>query len=290
MGSIEERFQSGKCLSELSTFGIGGPIRFYFEAKEILDIEQALCWAIHQKIPYFILGKGSNCLFDDHGFNGLVIRNKIDFCEFSYLSCWVGAGYSFSRLGTQTAQRGWSGLEFAAGIPGTVGGAIYMNAGANGYETCQSLSEVLYIDENGEKKTYLNDELVFSYRYSPFHKLRGCILAARFSFTENSNARAAQLAIIDTRTKTQPLQEKSAGCVFRNPSKTKTAGALIDQCGLKGYSVGGAKVSEIHANFIVNKSQATATDILSLIEIVQRRVYDQTGVHLESEIRKVPTE
>ena len=284
---IEERFQSGVSLSNLSTFGIGGRARLYFKAREISDIQEALQWAIQHKTPYFILGKGSNCLFDDRGFNGLVIHNRIDFCEFSNFSVFAGAGYSFSLLGVQTARKGWGGLEFASGIPGTVGGAIYMNAGANGRETCQALHEVIFIDENGEQRNLSKEDLPFGYRYSPFQNMRGCIAAVRFSLKEDSSARKSQLSIIDYRLKTQPLKDKSAGCVFRNPAN-ESAGLLIDRCGLKNSSVGGAKISEVHANFIVNASGATSADVLALIEIVQLRVYDQTGIRLEMEVRTVP--
>lgn len=284
---IEDRLRSGRSLKELSTFGIGGSIRFYLEAADIPDVEQAVEWALRQNIPWFILGKGSNCLFDDRGFDGLVIHNKIDFCSYDGCRVFAGAGYSFSLLGVQTANKGLSGLEFASGIPGSVGGAIYMNAGANGQETAQALEEVLFFDPSAGEKIVSREQLAFGHRVSSFQSMSGAILAARFALTENQDARKNQLAYINDRLRRQPYKEKSAGCVFRNPSQTLSAGYLIDQCGLKGTKCGGAEVSRVHANFIVNVSQASSSDVLTLIVHVQNQVYEKTKIRLEPEVRLV---
>lgn len=284
---IEELLQSGRSLKELSTFGIGGPIRFYLEASQIAHIEQAIEWALVQKIPYFILGKGSNSLFDDQGFDGLVIHNTIDFCNVDGCRVYAGAGYSFSLLGTQTAKQGLSGLEFAAGIPGSVGGAVYMNAGANGQETAQALEKVLYFDPSAGEKSIFREQLTFGHRISSFQSMGGVILAAHFILTEKDDARKTQLAYLNDRMTSQPYKERSAGCAFRNPSKDLSAGALIDQCGLKGLKCGGAEVSRIHANFIVNVSDASSRDVMTLIGQVQRQVYEKTRIWLEPEVRLV---
>jgi UDP-N-acetylmuramate dehydrogenase len=284
---IEERFQTGRFLNELSTFGIGGPIRLYFKAIQIQDAEQAIQWSQLQNVPYLILGKGSNCLFDDRGFSGLVIHNQIDFCSIDACKVFVGAGHSFSRLGIQTARQDLSGLEFAAGIPGSVGGAIYMNAGANGQEICQTLEEVIYFDPARGQKSFFPNQLSFGHRQSIFQSLPGVILAARFALEKNPFARKNQLAYINYRMATQPLKEKSAGCAFRNPAKDQSAGALIDRCGLKGFAIGGAKVSEMHANFIVNAASATQADVLALMQRVRQKVYEKTGIWLEPEIKVV---
>ncbi len=272
------RLQQNRFLSEFSTFGIGGPIRYFAEVASCEEMEEAFTLGF----PVFIVGKGSNCLFDDQGFDGLVILNKIDFCHWNQNRVTVGSGYSFSLLGVQTARKGFSGLEFASGIPATVGGAVFMNAGANGKETCNALESVLYFD--GKRREYKREELAFDYRQSPFQKMNGAILAATFALEENAAARQSQLQIIDYRMKTQPLKDKSAGCIFRNPPG-HSAGALIDRCGLKGFTVGGAQISPIHANFIVNRGSATAKDVCTLIHLVQEKVFAQTGVHLEPEIR-----
>lgn len=277
------QLQQNRFLSEFSTFGIGGPIRHFVEVFSIEEMEEAFSF----DLPKLVIGKGSNCLFDDRGFEGLVILNKIDFCNWNEREVAVGSGYNFSLLGVQSARKGFSGLEFASGIPATVGGAVFMNAGANGKETCEALKSVLYFD--GSRREYLREELQFSYRKSPFQNMKGVILAATFSLQENREARKTQLDIVNYRMKTQPLKEKSAGCIFRNPAGG-SAGALIDRCGLKGIQVGDAKVSEVHANFIINAGAATSQDVLKLIQLVQEKVFEQTGVHLEPEIRIVHAE
>jgi len=281
------QFEADKPLSQLSTFGVGGLARFFIEIQKSEELPKLLKYCHVQNLPFFVVGKGSNCLFDDRGFDGLVILNKINFCQFEWPIIHVGAGYSFSLLGTQSARKGWSGLEFASGIPGTVGGAIYMNAGASGAETCESLIEVTFVNEQGEVETLKRDQIAFAYRFSAFQKRKGVIASAKFFLHPSEGARKKQLGIIDYRTRTQPYSDKSAGCVFRNPD-SHSAGALIHQCGLKGKRIGGAEVSTMHANFIVNKGGATSKDVLELVEEVKKTVKEKTGIDLEMEIRHVP--
>jgi UDP-N-acetylmuramate dehydrogenase len=287
-----EQFHNQKNLSELSTFGIGGPARWFFEAHRSEELQAAVALARHHAIPYFILGKGSNTLFDDRGFNGLVLLNKIVHCEESEGRVRVGAGYPFSLLGVQTARSGWSGLEFASGIPGTVGGAIFMNAGANGRETSQLLDYVTVMDKEGSLHLYSRRDLQFSYRFSSLQEIEGCVIIeaifALHPFQPDllyKHPREKQLALLAYRKKTQPWGEHSAGCAFRNPSGEASAGALIDRCGCKGLRIGGAEVSRQHANFFVNRGNATAQDVLTLINVVREIVFVQTGVLLEMEIR-----
>lgn len=283
-------FQQNKLLSELCTFGIGGPARYFSEVRSIEEMQATLKACYQHKIPVLVLGKGSNCLFDDRGFNGAVILNKIDFLERPEPNIYhVGAGYSFSLLGNQTARQGWTGLEFASGIPGSVGGAVFMNAGANGRETCDYLTSVDYISVDGIAQTLNKGDLHFAYRTSSFQKMGGAIVGATFILSPSESARNKQIEIIEYRKKTQPLRDKSAGCIFRNPEHNH-AGALIEKSGLKGACIGDAKVSEIHANFIVNSGKATAKDILSLISEVKVQVKEKTGVELESEVRYIPFE
>ncbi|MBX7065604.1 MAG: UDP-N-acetylmuramate dehydrogenase [Parachlamydiales bacterium] len=273
------QLQKHRYLSEFSTFGIGGPIAYFVEVSTIEEMEEAY----RIDLPKMVIGKGSNCLFDDRGFDGLAILNKIDFCDWNETQVHVGSGYSFSLLGVQSARKNLSGLEFASGIPATVGGAVFMNAGANGTETCDSLKSVLFFD-GVERKEISRADLQFGYRTSSFQKMNGVILSAVFSLKEQPQARKKQLEIIDYRMKTQPLKDKSAGCVFRNPPGM-SAGALIDRCGLKGAQIGGAKISEIHANFIINHQKASSEDVKKLIHLVREKVLEQTGVLLETEIR-----
>lgn len=279
---------SHRSLSEFSTFGIGGPVSYVLEASTIEEMKQAIAFAQAERLPFLVLGKGSNSLFSDRGFQGVLILNKIDFCEFRNHEVEVGGGYSFSLLGVQSARKGFSGLEFASGIPASVGGAIFMNAGANGHETSEKLKSVLFIDEKGKEHRFLKEELSFGYRHSSFQEKKGCIASALFALEPNPFARSLQLQIIQYRLKTQPYKDKSAGCIFRNPAQGLSAGALIDKCKLKGSRIGGAKVSEMHANFIVNEKEATCADVLELMHQIQKTVHKETGVWLEPEVRVLP--
>ncbi len=280
-------FEEGKKLSELTTFGLGGPAKFFIAVSTIEHLQEVIRYATQNNIPFFPLGKGSNVLFDDRGFHGIVILNKISFCEENAGEFYVGAGYSFSLLGTQTARKGWAGLEFASGIPGSVGGAIYMNAGANGGEAFQTLKEVTFVNEEGALETLTKDKLSWGYRFSSFHHKKGVIVSAKFQLTPCKEARGKQLNIIDYRTKTQPYGEMSAGCIFRNPPQN-SAGRLIEESGLKACEKGGAKVSPLHANFIVNTGAATTQDVIALASHIQNTVKEKTGIKLEMEVKVIP--
>jgi len=277
-----------RLLKELCTLGIGGPADYFCEVNSVEKMQEVIRYCDEEKLRFLILGKGSNCLFDDRGYKGVVILNKIDFCDQKEPGLFhVGGGFSFSLLGAKTARQGWEGLEFASGIPGTVGGAVFMNAGANGTETYESLISVDFVDQHGELQILRKDDLDFQYRYSSFHKKRGAIVGATFQLRHSPEAREKQLKIIEYRTETQPYGDKSAGCIFRNPDQGH-AGALIEQCGLKGLKIGGAEVSPKHANFIVNREEGTSQDFLNLISEVQKQVKEKTGSHLESEVRVIP--
>ena len=285
--AIFQKFQTNKLLSEISTFGVGGPAKWYVEVQTVDELKEVIKHCFQHKLPYFILGKGSNLVFDDRGFDGLVIGNRIQFCQIEDTKVSVGAGYSYSLLGSQTARKQLSGLEFASGIPGSVGGAVYMNAGAGKAQTADCLQDVLFIDEKGEECLLKKEELKFSYRFSSFQKMRGAIAAATFELKSSPEARQSQLSLIKYRTSTQPYQDKSAGCMFRNPG-ISSAGALIEKCGLKGFSMGGAGVSKMHANFIINQKDATAEDVRNLSQHVRKLVQEQTGIELEFEVRFIP--
>jgi len=283
-------FERQRSLKDLTTFGIGGPAYYFIEVHEIALMQHLLPLCHTYNLPYFILGKGSNSLFDDRGFHGLVIANRINFLNHSSDGLWhVGAGYSFSLLGTQTAKQGWTGLEFASGIPASVGGAVFMNAGANGAATADALKSVDYITSEGQLICLPKEELFFDYRTSWFQNQKGAIVGATFELQPLGQARQKQLEIIQYRTKTQPYGERSAGCVFRNP-EGHHAGALIEKSGLKGKKIGGAEVSSLHANFVINKTEASAQDVLALIQFINQEVKAQMGITLEHEIRFVPYE
>ncbi len=281
------QLEEGRLLKEFTTFGIGGPAKYFTQVTSIIELQEVIRFCSENNLRYFVLGKGSNSLFSDKGFDGVVILNKIHFVEEKAGEFYVGAGYSFSLIGSQTARKGWEGLEFASGIPGSVGGAVFMNAGANGAETFETLTEVTYVNDAGEIEVLPKSALQWSYRHTSFHERKGAIAAARFQLKPSTEARKKQLQLIDYRTKTQPYSDQSAGCVFRNAPQA-SAGRLIQECGLKGFSIGGAEVSTMHANFIVNKGSASADDVIALAKHVQNTVLDQTGQLLEMEIRVIP--
>lgn len=281
-------FKENVLLSSYTTMGIGGPARYFTRATTIEEMQEALQFAKNHNLPFLVIGKGSNSLFHDQGFCGVAILNKIDFCnEPSEGAFHVGSGYSFSLLGIQTAKKRLTGLEFASGIPATVGGAVYMNAGASGKETKDCLTSVVFMDPEGNVRNYQKKDLQFSYRKSSFQKMKGVIIAATFELTTCSEAREKQIAIVQYRTGTQPYSDKSCGCTFRNP-EGNFAGALIEKCGLKGLKVGGAEVSMLHANFIVNKGEASREDIRVLIKLIKEKVKEKEGVDLEEEVCFIP--
>lgn len=281
------KVEENKPLSSVSTLKVGGNASYFATVRTQEELSEAFQLCKKDNIPYFILGKGSNIIFDDRGFRGMVIQNKIAYIESEKGLYKVGAGYSFSLLGAQTAKSGWGGLEFASGIPGSVGGAVFMNAGANGGETCDTLVSVDYVDNDGTMYTFKKDELEFRYRWSSFHEMQGAVTGAVFSLHQSEAARNRQLELVQYRKGTQPYGDASAGCAFRNPEGS-SAGLLIDQCGLKGQSIGGAKVSEKHANFIINTGHAASEDILLLIAKIKKQVIEKTGIMLEQEIRFIP--
>lgn len=272
-------------LKDYSTFKIGGPAEYLVEIKSIEDAVAALSFAKKNNIKWTTIGKGSNCLFPDSGLKGLVIVNAInDFAQDHQLFR-VGAGFSFAYLGIKTAGLGFSGLEFASGIPGSVGGAVYMNAGASGKEVFDCIEQVTYLNEQQEILNLSKQDISHSYRTTAFQKSKGIILEATFSLIKSENSKRIQKDLLNNRIKSQPYQDPSIGCFFKNPSVEKKAGQLIDQCGLKALKIGGAEVSALHANFIVNRNQATAQDVLLLKRAIQEKVFDKTGVMLEEEVQ-----
>jgi UDP-N-acetylmuramate dehydrogenase len=287
MMEFRNRCRTDVNLSTISTFGIGGPASLYFKALTIADLQEAFRYIHTEHMPYLIVGRGSNCLFSDEGFPGLVIHNRIDTVANEGNGRFVvGGGYGFPALGVMTATEGWGGLEFAAGIPASVGGAVWMNAGCHGLQTASTVLSVLYVDAMGSLMEYRRDDLSFGYRLSSFQHLDGAIGSVTFQLQPDLLARQRQQEMLAHRHSTQPYKERSAGCAFRNPPGM-SAGALIDGAGLKGTRIGGASVSPVHANFIVAHEGATARDVRSLIAVVKERVQAHCGILLECEIRMI---
>lgn len=274
-----------KELKHFSTFHIGGPARFLTTVTSLDELEQALDFARTEHIPVLCVGKGSNMLFHDAGFSGLALINRLSSFHEKGDGCFeVGAGGSFAQFGRRTAKENWSGLEFAAGIPASVGGAVYMNAGAAGQDVQQTLRSVSTITLDGKKKSYAAEDLSLSYRFSSLQETQEIIYSASFQLTRSSTAYALLQEKLSHRMKTQPYSDKSAGCFFRNPPG-ESAGRLIERAGLKGCSCGGAAVSLVHANFIINRGEATADHVRQLASEIVERVERMFGIRLVTEVR-----
>ena len=295
MNLLEQLHQAGiplaehELMSRRTTFGIGGEaLLLRPNTREELQTAVSLCRAAGK--PPFILGRGSNLLVSDAGIARPVIQLSEGFAavtrEGSSLRC--GAGASLISVCRAAAEQSLSGIEWAYGIPGSLGGGIYMNAGAYGGELRDVLTEVTFLDEEGIYRTVPAAELGLSYRHSIFEENGGCILSAQFALQPGNAAdiRAKMDELMARRKASQPLEYPSAGSTFKRPEGYYAA-ALIDQCGLKGLTVGGAQVSEKHAGFVINRGSAACADVTALMAEIQRRVKAQTGVELEPEVRVI---
>lgn len=282
-------FKKNVCLKNFSTFHIGGPASYFHQINNQNDAITTLQYLHQKQIPYIILGKGSNCLFDDKGFEGVVVLNKINQYHITQQGLLtVGSGHSFGNICWKVSCLGFSGLEFGIGIPGSVGGAIYMNAGAHNSETSHHLSSVTYINTDFEIIREKKENLLFAYRKSYFQKFSFFILEALFRLQKKSLNNKNLQDLNKKRYISQPLKHKSAGCIFKNPTSNISAGFLIDSCGLKGVVQGDAEISQKHANFIINKGRASASDVLYLIKKIKTTVFNKTGILLEEEVKIIP--
>lgn len=274
-------------LANHTTWRIGGPADLLIQPKDKASLQKALQIIHRHDIPWSVIGRGSNLLVRDGGMRGAVLKvaEGLSHCEFRGEEVCVGAGYSMIRLAMETGKMGLTGMEFAGGIPGTVGGAVYMNAGAHGSDLSRILIDAEILFEDGESRVLTNEEMNFSYRTSLLQRRKGIVVEARFQLREGDRKEiAATLAANKERRRhTQPLQMPCAGSVFRNPPGDH-AGRLIEAAGLKGYKIGEAQVSEKHANFIVNCGGATATDVLTLINHVRSTIQAAYGVDMHPEV------
>ncbi len=277
-------------LSAHTSFQVGGPAAMFCEPQNKKQLIEVLQLCREKKVRYYLLGKGTNVLFADEGFDGVVIHIGTGFghieCHNRMVTACAGA--PLAKVCIAAVNEGLSGLEFAYGIPGSVGGAVYMNAGAYGGEIKDVLSSVTFLDENGIERTLPAEKLELGYRTSAFEHNDWCILAATFRLKEEENGliRERMSDYAHRRIEKQPLDMPSAGSTFKRPQGAY-AGALIDQCGLRGYRIGGAQVSEKHCGFIVNAGGATCEDILCLADTVCEIVSETTGFQLEKEVRVV---
>lgn len=284
--SLQQKIKTLHPLKPYTTIGVGGLARFFCEINTPVEFLEILDFAASKNLPIFILGKGSNVLFVDEVFEAVVVLNRLNYASYNLPEVICGSGYNISLLSTKTSRNGFSGLEGASGIPATVGGAIYMNAGAGDFETQKNLLWVKSIDFLGNIRMREKKDLFFSYRHSFFQENTEFIMEAAFELEPNANAFAKQQAIIKKRILSQPYKDQSAGCFFKNPEGF-SAGALIDKAGLKGLKYNDAEISLLHANFLINKQNASASDVLDLARQVTDLVREKTGIILEQEIRLI---
>lgn len=274
-------------MSKYTTWKIGGPADALIVPENKEQLANLVRLLHEEQVPWMTVGKGSNMLVSDKGIRGAVIKLGIGLeeIEFKGTDVEAGGGASFVRLSIMAGKQGMTGLEFAGGIPGTVGGAVYMNAGAHGSDVSRIFKSAEIVLETGELVTYGAEDMEFAYRHSILHERRGIVARANFTLEAGDRLEiaAAMAAYKDRRRKTQPLQQPCAGSVFRNPPGDHAA-RLIEAAGLKGHSVGGAEISTLHANFIVNTGQATAEDVLRLMEQIKATIFSKFEVALVPEV------
>jgi len=277
-------------LSHLTSFRVGGPAEWLVTPQHLEELQASLAWAKSEGLPVTLLGAGSNLLISDRGLSGLVIHtHHLQQLKFDHATgrLTVGAGKSIPRLAWQAADLGWQGLEWAVGIPGTVGGAVVMNAGAHSECTADYLVEVQTLSTDGMVELLRPQDLGYAYRTSALQRGNRLVLRATFQLqpgADPAQVRALTQTHRNHRLTTQPYHLPSCGSVFRNPLP-RTAGWLIEQTGLKGYQIGGAKVAERHANFILNCGGATASDIFQLIHHIQQQVQHRWSILLKPEVK-----
>jgi UDP-N-acetylmuramate dehydrogenase len=298
-------------LKEYTTFKIGGPARYFFVAKSKKDLKNAILWAKKKKLLFFILGGGSNVLFSDNEFNGLVIKLQNTKYEIRNTKIVAEAGIPLQKLVLETAKKGLSGLENLAGIPGTLGGAIWGNAGAFGKEIGDLVEEVKILQIANGKWQIVNlkkEDCKFGYRDSIFKRKKNWIIleaTLRLKRGKRKEIEEKIKEILRLRKEKQPLEFPSAGSVFKNVPIEKVpkeirekfkekvkdgflpARVLIEAAGLKGFQIGGAKISEKHANFILNVGEAKASNVKELIEKIKKEVKKKFKIQLEEEIKLV---
>lgn len=277
-------------LKEYTTFRIGGECKGVFMPRTKEALAKLLVKANELKLDYQVIGNGSNLLCDDKGYHGFIFKigkNMENIRAVSDTEIRVCAGASLAKLCNFALDNSLTGLEFAYGIPGTVGGAVFMNAGAYGGEIKDVLVSCETVDGKGEFHTYSNEELLLGYRRSIFHeKTNEVILSAVFKLAKgNKNEIFAKMnELMAKRKEKQPLEYPNAGSTFKRP-EGQFAGKLIQDCNLRGFSVGGAEVSEKHCGFVINRDNATFEDVMGVISHVQETVKSKTGYFLECEVK-----
>ncbi|WP_273125384.1 UDP-N-acetylmuramate dehydrogenase [Bacillus weihaiensis] len=275
-------------LAKHTTIKIGGPADLLIEPTNSESLEKALEIIKKHNVPWRAIGRGSNLLVADEGIRGVVIKIGTGMDEMNIEGdvLTVGGGYSVIKLATIISKKGLSGLEFASGIPGSIGGAVYMNAGAHGSDMSTILIKALVLFEDGSLQWLTNEELEFSYRTSILQEKRPgiCVQAVlKLQEGKKEDIVGVMQKNKDYRRDTQPWNYPCAGSIFRNPLP-HYAGKLVEDAGLKGHQIGGAKISDMHGNFIVNAGGAKAKDVLDLIDFVKQTILEKYGVSMETEV------
>lgn len=277
-------------LAPYTTWKIGGPADLLVIPESKAQLVETIRILHQHETPFLPIGRGSNMLVSDKGIRGVVVKlgAGMNHIRFEGNLVHAGGAYSLITLSVRAGKEGLSGLEFAGGIPGTVGGAVYMNAGAHGSDMSRILKEAEIVLETGELVRLGQEDLLFAYRHSVLHTLPGIVTEAVLELApgDRKEIAAAQATYKERRLRTQPLQLATAGSTFRNPDHHYAA-KLIEEAGLKGLRVGGAEVSAQHANFIINTGEATAEDVLRLMERMQSVVQDRYGIQLVPEVLMV---
>ena len=284
-----ESVKTDEPMSLHTTFRIGGKADYFVLPKTGEQIKELIAYCKQEEIAYYIIGNGSNLLVGDKGFRGVIIQVDRGFGAVTFIdeqTVKAQAGVMLSKLAAEVADKELTGFEFASGIPGTLGGAVYMNAGAYGGEIKDCIVSALVLDEKNEMKTLSKEELELTYRNSAVAKKGYIVLEAIFHFEKGEKeAILSKMADLNAqRREKQPLNFPSAGSTFKRP-EGHFAGKLIMDAGLRGYRIGGAMVSEKHCGFVVNVENATAADVTMLMEEVDKIVFEKFEVHLEPEVR-----
>ena len=286
----EDAVQTAEPMKNHTTFRVGGPADYFVAPHTEEEIRKIVALCEEKEIPWFVTGNGSNLVVSDEGYHGVILSVYKNFqgIEVEGNRIRAKAGSMLVSISQAAREAGLSGMEFASGIPGTLGGGVRMNAGAYGGEMKDVLVSVTYLTREGEIVTEDAANLNLSYRHSIFEENGGCILSAKFHLKRGDSAaiKARMDELMQKRVDKQPLDKPSAGSTFKRPVGAFAA-ALIDQCGLRGYRHGGAAVSEKHCGFVVNLGGATCADVLALCDEVRAVVKEKTGYDLEKEIRVV---
>lgn len=276
-------------MSNHTSFKIGGPADLFIEVNSENSLLEIIKILTEYAIPFFLIGNGSNLLINDAGIRGAVLKlsknfKSIKLIERKKIIC--GANVSLAKLCLFAENNSLSGLEFLWGIPGTVGGAVFMNAGAYGHDIKDVITSSVHITKQGEKVELEKNELNLSYRQSIYSQTKDIIMSVKFELVESTplHIRERMDDLMSHRKDKQPLDYPSAGSVFKRPDGN-FAGALIESSGLKGKKIGDAMISEKHAGFIINLGNATCKNVLDLIELTKSTVFEKTGIHLELEIK-----